>query len=61
MALVRNNIAGIKPYVAGKPIDETKRELGLREVIKMASNENPIGVSPKAAAAIKKAIKDINR
>ncbi len=61
MGLVRNNIAGIKPYVAGKPIDETKRELGLREVIKMASNENPIGVSPKAVAAIKKAITDINR
>ncbi len=61
MGLVRNNIAGITPYVAGKPIEETKRELGLKNVIKMASNENPLGVSPKASAAIKKAVSDINR
>ncbi|MCX5712410.1 MAG: histidinol-phosphate transaminase, partial [Candidatus Omnitrophica bacterium] len=61
MSLVRKNVTGIMPYVAGKPIEETKRELGLKKVIKMASNENPLGVSPKAAAAIKKAISNINR
>lgn len=57
----RKNIIDIKPYVAGKPIDETKRQLGLREVIKLASNENPIGPSPKAVSAIKKIAGDINR
>ena len=59
--LARKNISGIKPYVAGKPIEETKRELGLKEVIKLASNENPLGVSPFALKAIKKALPYINR
>jgi histidinol-phosphate aminotransferase len=39
-------------YQPGKPIDEVKRELGLKEVIKLASNENPFGCSPKAKEAI---------
>ncbi len=59
--LPRKNTVDIKPYIAGKPIDETKRQLGLREVIKLASNENPLGPSPKAAAAIKKSLANINR
>jgi histidinol-phosphate aminotransferase len=59
--LVRKNILEITPYIAGKPIEETKRQLGLREVIKLASNENPLGPSPKAVQAIKKALEDINR
>jgi len=61
MSLARKNISGIKPYVAGKPIEETKRQLGLREVIKLASNENPLGASPLALQAIKKNITGINR
>ena len=61
MALVRKNIAELLPYIAGKPIEETKREFGLKKVIKLASNENPLGPSPKAVAAIKKAVYDINR
>jgi histidinol-phosphate aminotransferase len=59
--LVRKNILNLTPYVAGKPIEETKRQLGLREVIKLASNENPLGPSPKALDAIKKGLKEINR
>lgn len=51
----------ITPYVAGKPIEETKRQLGLKDVIKVASNENPLGVSPKALEAIKKNLSGINR
>lgn len=43
----------IRPYVPGKPIEEVKRELGLKRVIKMASNENPLGPSPRAIQAIK--------
>jgi histidinol-phosphate aminotransferase len=50
---LRKEILGLKPYKAGKPISEVKRELGLAEVIKLASNENPLGTSPKAKEAIK--------
>ncbi|MFW6381030.1 MAG: histidinol-phosphate transaminase [Bacillota bacterium] len=50
--LARDQIKGITPYVPGKPISEVKREYGLEEVIKMASNENPLGASPKARQAI---------
>jgi len=59
--LARKNILNLTPYIAGKPIEETKRQLGLREVIKLASNENPLGPSPKAVEAIKKSLKDLNR
>lgn len=59
--LVRKNVLEITPYVAGKPVEETKRELKLKKVIKLASNENPLGGSPKAIAAIKKNLSGINR
>ncbi|MFA5062755.1 MAG: histidinol-phosphate transaminase [Candidatus Omnitrophota bacterium] len=59
--LVRKNIFKISPYVGGKPIEETKRQFGLKEVIKLASNENPLGASPKAVEAIRKASYGINR
>ncbi|MBE3576652.1 MAG: histidinol-phosphate transaminase [Limnochordales bacterium] len=51
----RPNILQIAPYVPGKPIEEVKRELGLTDVIKLASNENPLGPSPRAQAAIRAA------
>lgn len=54
-------IAHIAPYQPGKPIDELKRELGLDDVVKLASNENPLGCSPKAKAAIQQAIEDVGR
>ncbi len=59
--LIRKNILDITPYAAGKPIEETKRQLGLKEVIKLASNENPLGPSPRAIAAIKKCAQGVNR
>ncbi|MFA6129814.1 MAG: histidinol-phosphate transaminase [Candidatus Omnitrophota bacterium] len=59
--LVRNSVLNVKPYVPGKPIEETKRQLGLKQVIKLASNENPLGPSPKAVNAIKKCLNGINR
>ncbi|MCX5707339.1 MAG: histidinol-phosphate transaminase [Candidatus Omnitrophica bacterium] len=61
MSLVRKHILKIDPYEAGKPIDEIKRQLGFKEVIKLASNENPLGPSPKALEAIRKNLKLINR
>jgi histidinol-phosphate aminotransferase len=52
------NVRAIAPYVPGKPIAETARELGLAEadILKMASNESPLGASPKALAAIRSAL-----
>jgi histidinol-phosphate aminotransferase len=52
------HVRAIAPYVPGKPIAETARELGIPEatILKMASNENPLGPSPKALEAIRAAI-----
>ena len=58
--LVRKRILDLKPYIPGKPIEEVKRELGLKEVVKLASNEISIGPSPLAVDAIKKEIENIN-
>jgi histidinol-phosphate aminotransferase len=60
--LAPENVRGIAPYVPGKPIAETARELGLKEsdILKMASNENPLGPSPKALAAIRGALEELN-
>lgn len=58
---VSPEIESLIPYKPGKPIEETKRELGLDEVIKLASNENPLGPSPKAMQAIKEAKFDLSR
>ncbi|MCK5451702.1 MAG: histidinol-phosphate transaminase [Candidatus Omnitrophica bacterium] len=49
------------PYKPGKPIEEVKRELGIKEVIKLASNENPIKPSEKVINAVMKAAENINR
>jgi len=46
------NIVNLPVYKPGKPVEEVKKELGLTEVIKLASNENPYGTSPSAKAAI---------
>ncbi|MCH7903539.1 MAG: histidinol-phosphate transaminase [Armatimonadetes bacterium] len=57
---VRPNVMKMRAYSPGKPIDELKRELGLAEVVKLASNENPLGPSPKAVAAVKDAASGMN-
>ncbi len=49
------------PYVPGKPIEELQRELGLTEIVKLASNENPLGVSPKVLTAIQAALPELTR
>ncbi|SDH07361.1 histidinol-phosphate aminotransferase [Alteribacillus persepolensis] len=53
---VKSQIIGMEPYKPGKPMEEVKRELGLKEVHKLASNENPYGASPKAKAAVQQAV-----
>ena len=61
MPLVPEHIESLQPYQAGKPIEELQRELGLSRIIKLASNENPLGVSPKALQAMQDHLKEINR
>ena len=58
--LVRKGILELRPYIPGKPIEEVKRELGLKEVVKLASNETSIGPSPLAVEVIKKEVENIN-
>ncbi len=58
--LYKNYIESIRPYEPGKPIREVERELGLHHVIKLASNENPLGPSRKALRAMRKAIREIH-
>ncbi len=54
-------VKNLRPYKAGKPIDELAREKNLVKIVKLASNENPLGPSPKAVEAIEKALKNLNR
>jgi histidinol-phosphate aminotransferase len=49
---VAEHIQRLRPYLPGKPIEEVQRELGLTDIIKLASNENPLGPSPRAVAAM---------
>jgi histidinol-phosphate aminotransferase len=57
--LVPPYIQTLKPYVPGKPIPEVRRELGLRDIIKLASNENPLGPSKLALQALREAAVDL--
>lgn len=61
MSLARKHLLKINIYEAGRPIDEIKRQLGLKNVIKLASNENPLGPSPKAMEAVRKNLLFVNR
>lgn len=56
LALAMPCVQKLSPYIPGKPIEELQRELGLYDIIKLASNENPLGPSPKVLEAIKKEI-----
>lgn len=57
-------LAGVQqlvPYVPGKPVDELQRELGLTEVVKLASNENPLGTGLKVSASIQATLPELTR
>jgi len=60
-AIVQPHLAQLTPYQAGKPLEELTRELGLTDAIKLASNENPLGPSPKALAAIQAHLASLHR
>jgi|UniRef100_A0A7C5AM22 histidinol-phosphate aminotransferase len=60
-SLIQPHLAQLTPYQAGKPLEELTRELGLSDAIKLASNENPLGPSPKALAAIQEHLPFLHR
>jgi len=54
-------VTQLQPYVPGKPIEELERELGISDIVKLASNENPLGPSENVLAAIAEASKEVSR
>ncbi|HET7854512.1 MAG TPA: histidinol-phosphate transaminase, partial [Candidatus Methylomirabilis sp.] len=54
--LARPQVLELVPYSPGRPMEEVERELGLDDVLKLASNENPLGPSPLALQAIREAL-----
>ncbi|MEM7098147.1 MAG: histidinol-phosphate transaminase [Pseudomonadota bacterium] len=61
LANVHAGIAGLQPYKTGKPIDELTRELGITDIVKLASNENPRGPGPEVQAAVAKEAAGLSR
>jgi len=59
--LAQPHILGLVPYSPGRPMEEVERELGLDDVLKLASNENPLGPSPLALQAIREALQGLHR
>ncbi len=60
-ALAMPGVRGLSPYQPGKPLEELEREYGVRNAVKLASNENPLGPSPKAVAAARAALENVLR
>ena len=60
MPLVPPYIASLQPYVAGRSAESVQREYGLESVAKLASNENPLGPSPRAMEAVRAAVAGLN-
>jgi histidinol-phosphate aminotransferase len=58
--IVPDHIASLTPYPPGKPIEEVERELGISGCVKLASNENPLGPSPRALEAISNALSKLH-
>lgn len=63
LALAQPGVQKLSPYVPGKPVDELARELGIdpAAIVKLASNENPLGASPKALEAIRAELAELTR
>ena len=59
--LITEDIASLVPYPPGKPLEELERELGITGAVKLASNENPLGPSPKAVSAMAGALNNLHR
>ncbi|BBA34701.1 histidinol-phosphate aminotransferase [Methylocaldum marinum] len=54
-------VRALTPYLPGKPVSELERELGLSNIVKLASNENPLGPSPKALDAVRRMLTESHR
>jgi histidinol-phosphate aminotransferase len=61
LSLAVPGVRGLRPYEPGKPIEELEREYGIRNAVKLASNENPLGPGPKAVAAIRDWLPELGR
>lgn len=61
LALANQGVQGLQAYQPGKPISELERELGLSDIVKLASNENPLGLSPKVAKLLSENLDDLSR
>ncbi|MCU7862231.1 MAG: histidinol-phosphate transaminase, partial [Candidatus Thiodiazotropha sp. (ex Lucinoma kastoroae)] len=61
LELAAPGIRELKPYLPGKPLSELERELGISHSIKLASNENPLGVSPNVIDAISSSFSELAR
>jgi histidinol-phosphate aminotransferase len=61
MIKIPKHIQELKPYKAGKPIEELAREKGITKIVKLASNENPLGPSPMAMEVISNYLKELHR
>ena len=61
MIKLPKHIENLIPYKAGKPVEELAREQGLTKIVKLASNENPLGPSPMAVEAVKNSLSELNR
>ena len=59
--LAAPGVPALHPYVPGKPVSELERELGIRDSIKLASNENPLGISPQVQEVLRGQIGDLAR
>jgi histidinol-phosphate aminotransferase len=59
--LWRPHLEHVQAYSPGKPVEELERELGIRDAVKLASNENPLGPSPKAISAMREAASFVHR
>ena len=59
LSLANPGVQKLHPYQAGKPTDELERELGITNIVKLASNENPLGLSESVKAALQKELTEL--
>ena len=61
LSLANVGVQKLRPYQAGKPTDELERELGITDIVKLASNENPLGLSESVKLALQKELTELTR
>ncbi len=59
--IVKPHVLDLAPYQPGKPVEELERELGIADSVKLASNENPLGPSPRAVEAVRQVLDGVHR